>query len=244
MGVVVFFLVAIGGPIAYHFLSVPPSCTDGAQNQGETAVDKGGPCAILDERALSPTATLWTRSFRVRSGSYNAVAYIQNPNANAGALNVQYKFGLYDDQNILVAERSGVTSIMPGSITPVFEGAIDTGNRVAVHTYFELLSTPIWQRLANAADPIKISGVVSSDIDTTPRVTANVENQSVAAIKGIAFVAVLFDGAGNAFGASQTALDELQGGETRTVFFTWPDPLHTAIGRIDIIPVVKPAALR
>lgn len=243
-GVILFFLIVIGGPVAYHFLTIPPSCTDGKQNQGETSIDKGGPCQILDERMLSPVATLWTRSFRVRSGSYNAVAYIQNPNANAGALDVRYKFGLYDDQNVLVAEREGVTSIMPGAITPVFEGSIDTGNRIAVHTYFELMSTPIWQRLQNAADPIKIGSVVSSDIDTMPRLTATAENQSVADISGIAFVAVLFDGAGNAFAASQTALDELRGGESRTIFFTWPDPLHTAIGRTDIIPVALPAPVR
>lgn len=243
-GVTLFFLVVIGGPVAYHFLTIPPTCNDGKQNQGETAIDKGGPCLILDERALAPTANLWSRSFRVRAGSYNAVAYIQNPNANAGAINVPYTFGLYDDQNVLVAERRGVVSIMPGVITPVFEGAIDTGNRVAVHTYLEFNRAPVWERLTNAADPIKVSSVVSENLDSTPRVSAIVENQSVADIKNIEFVAVLFDGAGNAFASSQTALDQLSGGEKRTIFFTWPDPLHTAIGRIDILPVVQPAVVR
>lgn len=244
MGVILFFFAVIGGPLAYWYFSIPATCTDGIQNQGETSPDKGGPCPVLDSASLSPTAVLWSRSFRVRSGSYNAVAYIQNPNANAGAFDVPYKFGLYDDQNILVAEREGVVSIMPGVITPVFEGAIDTGNRVAVHTYFELQRQPVWQKMENAANPISVSGIESSDLDSSPRLSAVAEDQSVADIKNIEFVAVLFDPAGNAFAASQTALDVLSSGEKRTIFFTWPDALHATIGRIDIIPVVRPAASR
>src|SRR3989344_4168769 len=122
IGVILFFLIVVGGPLLYSYLKTPPTCTDGRQNQGETSVDKGGPRPLLDTSSLSPSAILWTRSFYVRSGSYDAVAYIQNPNQEAGVRAVSYRF-------VLIAERTGAAFLMPGGITPVFEGAIDTGNR-------------------------------------------------------------------------------------------------------------------
>ena len=243
-GVILFFLVVIGGPIAYWYFSIPATCTDGIQNQGETAIDKGGPCPLLDENSLQPTAVLWTRAFRVRDGSYNAVAYIQNPNSNAGALDVPYHFGLYDADNVLIADKTGTVSIMPGGITPVFSGNIDTGNRVVVHTYFDLTSAPVWRKVTGLSDAIQVSAVSPTDFDTTPRVTATAQNTSVSDIRDVAFVAVIFDPSGNAFAASQTALDVLKGGERRTIYFSWPNAIPQTLGRIDILPVVKPAALR
>ncbi len=49
-GVILFFVVIIGGPVAYLILSVAPTCTDGTQNGGETGIDIGGPCPLLDAR--------------------------------------------------------------------------------------------------------------------------------------------------------------------------------------------------
>src|SRR3989344_7429415 len=79
LGIVLFFMVTVGIPAAI-FLYKPPTCFDGKQNQEETAVDKGGPCLLLDERTLVPHAVVWSRSFEVRDGTYSAVAYIENPN--------------------------------------------------------------------------------------------------------------------------------------------------------------------
>jgi len=243
-GVGLFFLVLIGGPVAYWYFSIPPTCSDGIQNQGETATDKGGPCDILDVRALSPSATLWARSFRVRSGTYNAVAYIQNPNQNAGVQIAPYRFGLYDERNVLVAEREGVTYIMPGAVTPVFSGAVDTGNRVVAHTYFEFTRPLVWERLTDTSGAIEITNTVLEDAATAPRITASAHNTSVVDLKDLTFMVAVFDPAGNAFAASQTALDTLAAGETQRVIFTWPDPFNVAVGRISITPLSPPEALK
>ena len=119
-GIIAFLVLLAGIPLlkfSYH----APTCTDGVQNQGETAADKGGPCPVLDGRALSPASILWSRSFTVRDGLYSSVAYVQNDNAQAGVRLVSYRFGLYDGKNVLIAERAGQMFIMPASITPVYE---------------------------------------------------------------------------------------------------------------------------
>ena len=240
-GVILFFVIVFGGPVAYWYFSIPPTCFDGIQNQGETAVDQGGPCLALDPRTLQSYALLWTRSFKVRDGSYNAVAYVQNPNKEAGVESVSYKFSLYDAQNILIAERTGTTYLMPGSVTPIFEAGIDTGNRVVVHTYFEFTEPMQWIRAQEPATSITVGDQSLTDTNTAPRLSATVRNSAVADIVNPGFVAVVFDTSGNAFAASRTQLDALPGNGSAQIVFTWPDTFPSTPGRVDIIPMAPPA---
>ncbi|MCE9541046.1 hypothetical protein K8R03_00625 [Candidatus Kaiserbacteria bacterium] len=243
-GTVLFFIILIGGPLAYHFLTIPATCSDGIQNQGETAIDKGGPCPLLDSRTLSPYVVLWSRSFHVRDGSYNSVAYIQNPNEKAGIRDVSYRFGLYDANNVLIAERTGSTFIMPGTITPIFEGAIDTGNRIVAHTYFEFTQPLTWERLDDTSSVVTVNNRQVSATDSAPNVSAVAMNTSVRDMRDITFVTVAFDPAGNAFAASQTTTSDLPGGESQPIVFTWPDPFNVALGSIDIIARSAPVSPR
>lgn len=239
-GALAFLILVVGAPIAYSILSTPATCTDGRQNGEETSVDKGGTCPLLDDRLLSPHALLWSRSFRVRDGSYNAVAYVHNPNKNAGVKSVAYRFGLYDSQNVLVAERIGRTYIMPGVITPIFEGAIGTGERVASRTQFEFLEPLSWERLDDASSVIRIIERRVEGAESAPKVIVRVENTSVRALTNITFIATVAGPSGNAVTASQTTLDRLAGGASEEIVFTWPDPFGATIGSIDITALVAP----
>lgn len=238
--VVVFFAIAVGFPIAYGYFSTPATCSDGVQNQDETSVDRGGPCLALDEQSLQPHAVLWSRAFKVRDGSYNAIAYIENPNSNAGVPVARYRFGFYDAGNILIAERKGTSFIMPGGITPIFEPRIDTGNRIVAHTYFEFTGPLSWQRMYDTASAISISDKEVTDIATLPRVSARAANSSVADILSPSFVIVVFDPSGNAFAVSQTSVQRLSANGSAAITFTWPDPFAQSVGRIDIIPLSAP----
>jgi len=238
-GVFFFFAIVIGVPVAI-WIYEPPACFDGKQNQGETAIDKGGPCLLLDERTLQPHSILWSRAFPVRGGLYSAVAYIENPNSDAGVGKVQYRFGLYDERNVLVAERFGKTYIMPGGVTPIFEGGISTGNRLVARTYLELVSSLAWERMRNAASVLSVSGKVVSDTESVPRLTAQIENTSVANVFDPLFVAVVFDTAGNAFASSATTLSRLPASGKAELVFTWPDPFPRVASRIDILPLLPP----
>jgi len=242
-GAIALLIIVIGIPLTkYSYRS--PTCTDGIQNQGETAVDKGGPCPILDERALSPASILWARSFTVRDGLYSSVAYVDNENANAGVRAVHYRFGLYDGSNVLITERTGTMFVMPASITPVYEMNISTGNRTVAHTYFEFSEPLVWDRLKNEAAVIAVNNREMTGVDTAPRLTAIAENVSVAPVSDLSFVAVIFDPAGNARASSETALARLNAGEKQQIIFTWPDRFAGPVGRIDILAVAPPMPLK
>ncbi|MEK7107173.1 MAG: hypothetical protein AAB899_03230 [Patescibacteria group bacterium] len=242
LGIVAFLIIVIGIPLVKYSYS-PPTCTDGKQNQGETAPDKGGPCPILDERAFSPASILWSRSFSVRDGTYSSVAYVVNENANAGVRKVGYRLGLYDERNVLVAERTGKMFIMPASITPVYEMNISTGSRAVAHTYFEFTEPLVWERLKSDAAVIALNNREITGAGSSPRLTALAENISIAPVSDMSFVTVIFDPSGNARASSMTSLSRLNASEKQQITFTWPKPFTSAIGRVDIFPVVSPVSL-
>ncbi|HWO07645.1 MAG TPA: hypothetical protein VNM40_03625 [Candidatus Paceibacterota bacterium] len=239
-GVVLFVGVLVTLPLAYWYFNLDETCFDGVQNQTETAVDKGGPCKLLDERTLTPHAVLWTRAFSVRDGSYSAVAFVENPNESAGVVLAPYRFRLYDDRNVLVAEREGATYVMPGTVTPVYEGAIDTGNRKVARAYFEFMAPLVWERLYDATRPIVIETKQITDPGAMPRLTAIVHNTGVTGFRDTQFVAVVYDTAGNAFAASATVVPVFGDGERKEIVFTWPDPFPYLPGRTDVIPLLEP----
>ncbi len=234
-----FFSVAVVVPLAVKFYK-PPSCSDGKRNQGETAPDKGGPCTVLDERSLAPASVLWARSFEVRSGSYSAVAYVENSNKKAGVRSVGYRFGLYDSQNLLVAERTGTTFIMPNAITPVFEANIEAGNRTVAHTYLELSEKRVWERAKNLATAISITNREVTKDDSGARAVATIENTSTAPISDASFIVVVFDPSGTAHAASMTSVARLEAGAKQQIIFTWPEPFSLRIGRVDIFALINP----
>lgn len=252
-GVILFFAVVFGIPLAL-WMYEPPTCFDGRQNQGETGIDAGGPCPTADVRTLTPPAIMWARSFAVRAvlpksengtgGMYNAVAYIENPNDGVGVLGARYRFKLYDENNVLVAERDGEMFIMPGSITPIFEGQLETGNRIAARTFFEFTGPLTWERLEDIARFIEVGNKALVDTDLLPRGSARVVNTSVHSLRDITLVAAAFDAAGNAIAASQTALPRLSAGEAADVVFSWPQPFGAYAARFDVIPVIAPEPMQ
>ncbi|HEY4520122.1 MAG TPA: hypothetical protein VJH33_03770 [Candidatus Paceibacterota bacterium] len=239
LGVAAFFGIFIGIPTAL-FLYEPPTCFDGKQNQEEVAPDVGGPCPLLDTQAVTAPLIMWSRAFIVRDGIYNAVAYIENPNEDAGVLRAPYHFKLYDEAGILVAERTNVASIAPASITPIFEGNIETGFRPAAHAFFEFTGPLTWERLRNVAKDIDIKNTAVTSLDGSPRVSASVINTSVAPVRELIIMAVVFDPAGNAFAASHTAVARLEGGTQEDVVLSWPKPFHAQVGRVDVLPLLEP----
>jgi len=236
-GVIATAVLVIGIPLII-WIYEPASCFDGVQNQGETAPDKGGPCTLLDERVVISQSILWARSFPAREGLYNAVAYVENPNPDAAVLRAPYRFRLYDDRNILIAERYGTTFIMPGTITPVFDGQIETGTRTVARTFFEFTEPLTWERAEDATIPLVV-GNKNAD-ETAARVTAQVRNTGTRDIFDALFVVVVFDTAGNALGSSRTTVPVIEADATHPLTFTWSEPFVYRISRTDILPIVEP----
>jgi len=228
-------LILAAVPVFFLVYKVP-TCSDGRQNQGEFGVDCGGPCERLCRlQALQPLV-LWSRSFRVGEGVYNALAVIENPNLDRAASGVPYLFRFYDEEGILIAERAGETDIAPAGLLPVFEGAVVVNQRRVVRTTFEFTEDPLW-RVSPVARPSIVRAVSTklASASSSPRLTAVIRNTSLEAIPPFDIVVVLSGADGNAVAVSRTLVDGLPAEGDATVVFSWREPLPP-IAKIDLMP--------
>ena len=84
---------------------------------------------------------------------------------------------------------------------------------------------------------ILVSDIKLENEDSSPKLSATVKNNSLFQIPEVNIVAILYDEKGNAVSASKTYLDVLNGEETRTINFTWPEAFTDKVVVKEIIPV-------
>src|SRR4051812_37112523 len=76
----ILLIFGLGYWVSYPYFHRAPTCTDSRQNGSETGVDCGGLCTRACIQQVDPISIIWSRSFRVIPGRYNAVAYLENHN--------------------------------------------------------------------------------------------------------------------------------------------------------------------
>jgi hypothetical protein len=233
-------ILIFGFLMIYPHLSKTPTCTDGKQNGNETGIDCGGSCPKACIFEVDQISILWSRAFEVVPGRYNAVAYLENHNRNAVINKIGYRFRFADKDNIYIGKREGEAYIPPSGKFAIFEPAIDVGNSIPVYTSFEFTEMPVWLQVSQEKiDQLKIliSNISLENQNTTPRLTAVVENNSLFQVPEVNIVAILYDESGNAVSASQTYLDKLDGEESKEITFTWPEPITGNIVAKEVIPI-------
>ena len=216
-----------------------PTCFDGTQNQDESGVDCGGVCEkVCSFQAVKPNI-IWSRSFKVSDGIYNAIAYIENPNIKAEALAVPYVFKIFDERNILISEKKGQIDIPANKTFPIFESFIETGNRVPKFTFFEFLKDPSWLSITQETPPNPLK-TISYNLTSSPspKLEAIIENSSLEAIYDVAVVAILYDENDNAFASSQTFLDKIDRESRQTAVFTWPENFPSSPAKVEILTTI------
>lgn len=236
IAIVVAIALIIIVPILFSVFNKKPTCTDGKQNGNERGIDCGGSCPELCISQISDPVVIWSRSFKVSDGVYNSVAYVENPNFNASISKISYIFKLFDEENILIAERKGSTFISPNNVSPIFENTIQTGQRVPTKTFFEFSKTPVWTQSTDKNEPLSISSTVLSRKDSSPRIDTVLSNNSITDIRDVEIVAIVFDKRDNAIGVSSTFVGLLPNRSSKNLVFTWPNQFESSVSRIEIIP--------
>ncbi|MDP2789433.1 MAG: hypothetical protein Q8O46_05350 [bacterium] len=243
--ILVLTVMAVLFSLFVFFVVVPyfyktPTCTDNKQNGDEVGVDCGGSCTLACTFEADRVSVLWSRSFQVVEERYNAVAYVENKNRNKAVEKINYKFRFADKDNIYIGIREGSTTIPPAGKFAIFEPAVDVGNSIPVYTTFEFTEEPIWVNVPEekiSQLKITISSIKLEDESFSPRLSANLKNNSLFDINEVGVVAILYDAVGNALSVSRTYLDILQAEEAETVNFTWPEPFPRPIVAKEIIPI-------
>jgi hypothetical protein len=234
------FISVFGFLIIYPSLNDAPTCTDGRKNGDELGIDCGGSCINACLSQADDISVVWARAFRVIPGRYNAVAYIVNHNENLAIQKINYRFRFADANNVYIGKREGSTYVPPAGAFAVFEPGIDIGNSTPVYVTFEFTETPRWLQVSEEKiEQLKvlISKIELTGEDTSPRMSANIRNNSIFNIPNVNVVAILYDRGGNAISTSRTYLSELAPLQNSVINFTWPEPLSAPVVAKEIIPI-------
>jgi hypothetical protein len=229
-GILVFLLLVFGTPFLSRTLS-GPLCTDGQKNGQEIGIDCGGACARLCVGTVQEPRVLWERAFNEGGGVGSALLYGENPNA-AGVFSAPFYVKLYDSAGVLVAEKETVGSIVPGSTFAIFAPNLFVGARIPVRAVFEPRVAFEWRRDVPAVSVLAAHSVGFSLVPQ-PRVEAVIENRGAFRV-GARAVAILFDRAGNALGASET-IAEVPARSSVPTSFVWRVPFAVAPVRAEVL---------
>lgn len=232
-GLLAALLALIGTGVYFGFFYSPASCFDNWQNGDERGVDCGGSCARVCALDVAEPKVLWSRAFKVTDGQYNAVAYIENTNQGVGTPAVRYTFELYDRDG-LITSKTDTTILPPDSVYPIFEGRIQTGDRVPTQTVLTLEEPDVWVKATAGREQFTVESRTLTGADTSPRLTAQVTNTALTEAKDVEIVATIFDSRGNALTASRTVVPTFSSRTTETVIFTWPEPIAKTLRSCEV----------
>lgn len=230
-GILLFFLVS---SYFEHFYT-PPNCFDGKENGSEAGPDCGGNCVRICAFEVLPPKIIWANSFKINEGQYNSVAYVENPNQNAGSPEMTYTIILKNGDRV-VAERSGSSILPPNSVYPVFEGRIFTEDKSPItETIIRINPPEVWQPASIGAKQFRTLDFKLSNADARPRLDATIENVTINDATDIEVVATIFNDEGQPVTASQTIVEEFTAESVANVTFTWPSPIAKTV-RSCIVP--------
>ena len=215
------------------YVYTEPTCFDGRQNGDEAGVDCDGTCERVCAFNAQDPIIRWSRSFRISDGQYNAVAYVENPNATYGTPELNYTFSLYDG-NGLITERAGSTFLPPNGAYPIFEGRINTGGRIPTQTFIDIEPAAVWANVDIGRDQFSLIRRELTRADSRPRLDATLVNEALSPTGAVEVVATIFDSQGNALTASQTVVDDFIPRSEANVVFTWPEPIAKTVRSCEV----------
>ncbi len=235
----IFVLIAgliVAGLIWYFWPKA--SCFDNKQNQGEEGVDCGGPCAKPCLGKVQDLSVSWVRIFKNKEGFYDAAALVQNPNLFAGLASLNYAFKLYDDNNGLIAIRTGSSFLNPNEKQVFFEGNISVGSRIPARAFIEFDQEKNWKYIKKEKSFLSVANKEFANIPF-PRLSAGIRNDSLFDAKDIYAAGILYDSEGNTDGVSFTKIDFIAAGATQFANFTWAQPFEKEPASTEIIAITN-----
>jgi hypothetical protein len=234
LGVIIFIVTVTG--FGYWYTKPLPTCSDGRQNQEEIGVDCGGPCVKVCRDQVIPVQTLWVRPFSIVSGTYSVMGLFENQNRTLGVDRLFYTIRLTNDLGATVATRKGEVFVNPQEKFVIFEPNINTDNQAALRAFIDFTSDTGWDKPEIAKPVLSVTRKEFNFADETPKLHALVTNESNYDLENIVVPVVVSDGQQNAFTGSATLIEELGRGQTKDVYFTWPQALIKTPEYVDFYP--------
>lgn len=244
--IILVVLGLLGAGAYYRWFYQAPTCFDGKQNQKEEGVDCGSPCAMSCELlTVKKLEAQWVKAVFLKDGFYDLVAKISNPNPNFGLAQFNYAFKLFDANDQLIAQKQGVSFILPNQSKYIIEAnvAADTKPAKVEMTIADLAKTD-WQRLKDdfAAPDIYVHDKQFKYLEkqagqpAVAQVAGIIKNNSNFDFDRIQVAVALFDANRELVGVNKTEARTVLAGEDRYFSALWFSPLSSEVKSVDILP--------
>ena len=246
VSVIVFAALLIPISILVYIEFPKATCEDNRQNQGEEDVDCGGPsCVPCALKHPEDMRVFWARFTEFRSGQYDAVAEIRNPNLKLGASQFEYEFTFYDEAGLKVANRQGRSFMYPGELMHVVEPNIVISRKLSRVT-FQITSIQWIYTDVIIPDVVVGDRKLSSDLRRKETVLeAELANRSFSDFPEVFVSAFVYDKTGTITAVSRVRETNVRSGESRKIYFAWPSVISedrvsvTTETRVNTLPMVR-----
>ncbi len=217
------FYLCIFGFVAFSVYSskmeVPPTCSDGIRNQGEEAIDCGGPCIpckVKNLRQIRVDGPI--QSFFLSNGRVILLGSVVNPNEEYIAENVEFEFVIEDKTGYVVEKVHGNDLVYPLEKRYVFTADVATKSGDFGRANIEIASSSIvWEKYYETLKPVVqlVSLPSITEEETMIRAKGMIRNQSSFAAKSVTVIGIFRDAYNHPVFVSQWTSSDLGGLETR-----------------------------
>ncbi len=237
--IILAFIVAIG-IFSFHrtVLYTAPSCIDGIQNQNETGVDCGGVCPHLCTAQVEQPVIQFVRAISNGGGRTDIIAYVENPNADAGVSNAPYTIDMYGQEGTVINTYSGVVTLSAHTVTPIYIPGVAHGPVKIVNAFLSFNTKKMhWVKTVSASTLLPFSNIRVTQ-GSVPHITATITNPSTNVYRNLKVIISVFDSNDNIIAVSQTVVPVLQGLGTAQLVFTWGGPFSSTPVREDLFSIL------
>jgi len=231
-------LFSLIGFLLHYFFAPGASCSDKKQNQGETGIDCGGPCAVCQVVAQTQDLVISEKAFAIGGNdSYDVVARVENPNSTTGGSTFSFEFTLKDDAGNVIGKRDGTSFILPAEKKYVASlGMTTDGNKIPASVDVAI-TTVKWEELPGIDKPAL--NIYSKRFDPLPTGVGGqayglLRNESTYDLNKVFVVVVLRDQDNKIIGINFTEKNTVRSKEERDFLLTWPYELNGTVTNIEM----------
>jgi hypothetical protein len=245
--VIIFVYLVIFGLVGtgfFYLFRTKPTCADKIKNQGEAAIDCGGPCAKCAEMPKAESLKVIEKVIVPgETGKYDTLVKIVNPNSQLGAANFDYSFNLLDGAGKIIAKSAGSNFILPGQTKYII--AFNLSTDIKPESLDFEISSFNWSLFSEFEEPnitvyAKEFSLASGGEPGFAKLKAKMKNQSGFDFHEISAVAVIRGEGGTPIAVNETNFNDVRASEEREVNFSWSSPfaIDPVTAKIEIIPEV------
>jgi len=189
----IFFFLGWG---VYKFIIYRPTCFDGKQNQGETAIDCGGPCPACEIVGVPEPQILEKIMLPATSNLSNLFIKLRNQSGKYGAESIEYRIKLRNFGGGVLKEFTRKDFLLPLQIKYLIIPNIEILAKDVVSIDF-IIEKIKWKEIAVSPDILSIIGERAHFSGKTEPgyilIEGNVINRGGVVLDAVSISSVIFD---------------------------------------------------